>query len=122
MEMGAGVVAAVTLVPCACGCGRVVLPMRAYRFATEACRARGDQMGDRCKRQKTIADGPFKCCTRCREAGRVKARRCRQTQRPVHAPTSSIEAVFAAAKAEARRRWHIDPWAQRATWADRWGA
>jgi len=118
-------VAPVTLRPCACGCGRVVLPIRAHRFATAACRARGDQVGVRCvrcHRVKTSEDGAFKCCTKCREAGRRKSHRCRQTQRPVQAPARSIEAVFQAAKAEARRRWHIDPWAQAPTWADLWSA
>ena len=117
--------AAVRLVPCACGCGRVVLPMRAYRFATAACRTRGDQVGDRCvrcKRRKTFEDGTFKCCTKCRADGRRKSRRCRQGQRPVQAPARNLEAVFAAAKAEARRNWHIDPWQQRPTWAGEWSA
>lgn len=108
--------AAVTLVPCACGCGRVVLPIRAHRFATEACRLAGDRPQGRCvrcHRPKTPEDGTFKCCTKCRQRGRVKAKRDRETPRPALAPAMDIEAVFAATKARLRREWHVDGWSQR---------
>lgn len=107
--------AAVTLVPCACGCGRVVLPIKAHRFATEACRLAGDRPRNRCvrcHRPKTAEDG-FKCCETCREYGRRKSQRDRQTPRPVQAPAIDVEAVFRAEKARLRREWHVDGWSQR---------
>lgn len=113
--------AAVTLVPCACGCGRVVLPIYAHRFATQACRERGAT----CRRcRKAPATDGCVTCAPCREAHRlVVARRRGATQLDErYRGAGDVEARFRQAKADLRRTLRVDPWAQRATWAAEWSA
>lgn len=110
---------AVRLVPCACGCGRVVLPIRRHRFATRDCRARGA----RCTRcHQAAATAGFTTCPTCRAAHRAAVARCLATDRvsPRYRETRNIEAVFQQAKAHLRRTLHVDPWAQKSSWAAAW--
>ncbi len=116
MEMGAGVVAAVTLVPCACGCGRVVLPIYAHRFATVHCRERGAT----CRRcRKAPATAGCVTCQPCREAHRLVVARQRATEQldARFAGAGDVEAKFQAAKAQLRRDLRVDPWGQRMPYA-----
>lgn len=104
--------AAVTLVPCACGCDRWVLPVWRARFATVDCRTRGAHC--RVCRQAPATPGCVTCepCrTRKREA--TYRSRARGALAEVYRGAGNVEAVFQAAKARARREWHVDGWSQR---------
>lgn len=113
--------AAVTLVPCACGCGRVVLPIYAHRFATVHCRERGAT----CRRcRKAPATAGCVTCQPCREAHRlvVARRRAAEQLDARYLGAGDVEARFRQAKAHLRRTLRVDAWAQRATWAGEWSA